>query len=48
MVYASNDGTIRERLWHSIEDMSQNLTTWILMGDFNVVRTVEVRVYVAR
>lgn len=43
MVYASNDAGIRTMLWKALMHLATNTTPWIVMGDFNIVRTSDER-----
>ncbi|XP_074265992.1 uncharacterized protein LOC141588449 [Silene latifolia] len=38
IVYGNNNATARHRLWHSLRQFAGNVTPWVAMGDFNVIR----------
>ena len=40
-VYASNDGIVRRKLWHSLDCFRKTFTQspWLVAGDFNVVKS---------
>ncbi|XP_074299208.1 uncharacterized protein LOC141630262 [Silene latifolia] len=43
-VYGSNDAEHRERLWVELTGFASKVTNWILMGDWNIVRSMEERI----
>ncbi|XP_074265660.1 uncharacterized protein LOC141588104 [Silene latifolia] len=43
-VYGSNDADHRERLWVELKGVASKVTNWILMGDWNIVRSMEERI----
>ncbi|XP_074265186.1 uncharacterized protein LOC141587607 [Silene latifolia] len=43
-VYSSNDADHRERLWVELKGVASKVTNWILMGDWNIVRSMEERI----
>ncbi|KAK9665053.1 hypothetical protein RND81_14G087100 [Saponaria officinalis] len=43
-IYASNDAKVREELWSSMVRISGLVQSWIILGDFNVVRDVQERI----
>ncbi|KAK9698407.1 hypothetical protein RND81_08G102100 [Saponaria officinalis] len=43
-VYASNDPKVRESLWDTLCYISSSVTSWITLGDFNVVRDITERI----
>ncbi|XP_074278155.1 uncharacterized protein LOC141601753 [Silene latifolia] len=44
MVYGSNDPKIREDLWTALSSIQHSVTSWVLLGDFNVIRDVSEKV----
>ncbi|XP_074315463.1 uncharacterized protein LOC141651662 [Silene latifolia] len=42
-IYGSNVGDQRERLWDELRVIAPTVTTWAIMGDFNIVRDMEER-----
>ncbi|XP_074265860.1 uncharacterized protein LOC141588311 [Silene latifolia] len=44
MVYGSNDGAHRERLWDALRSVSGSVTNWLVLGDFNIVRDMGERI----
>ncbi|KAK9755868.1 hypothetical protein RND81_01G056400 [Saponaria officinalis] len=43
-VYASNDPKVRENLWGALCSISSSVNSWIILGDFNVVRDISERI----
>ncbi|XP_074288921.1 uncharacterized protein LOC141614066 [Silene latifolia] len=43
-VYGSNDVDHRDRLWNELRSLQPKVTNWILMGDWNIVRSMEERI----
>ncbi|KAK9689106.1 hypothetical protein RND81_09G035700 [Saponaria officinalis] len=39
--YASNDSNVRRDLWSSLNRLIITICEWMVLGDFNVVRTIE-------
>ncbi|XP_074313865.1 uncharacterized protein LOC141649063 [Silene latifolia] len=44
MVYGSNDPKIREDLWTALSSIQHSVTSWVLLGDFNVIRDVSEKI----
>ncbi|XP_074277918.1 uncharacterized protein LOC141601526 [Silene latifolia] len=44
MIYGSNDGSHRDRLWEELRSVAGTVTNWIVLGDFNIVRGLEERI----
>ncbi|XP_074270956.1 uncharacterized protein LOC141594869 [Silene latifolia] len=44
MIYGSNDGGDRYRLWEELRSVAGTVTNWIVLGDFNIVRSLEERI----
>ncbi|XP_074266601.1 uncharacterized protein LOC141589880 [Silene latifolia] len=44
MVYASNNARVRDDLWENLLNLNSTANSWIVLGDFNVVRDALERV----
>ena len=43
-IYGNNDGQGRKQLWADLISVSPNVGSWLVMGDFNAVRSEEERI----
>ncbi|KAK9740053.1 hypothetical protein RND81_03G007700 [Saponaria officinalis] len=43
-VYADNDVGVRQSLWSDLRMLSSSVQSWLLVGDFNVVRDISERI----
>ncbi|XP_074291809.1 uncharacterized protein LOC141618613 [Silene latifolia] len=44
MIYASNDARVRDLLWDQMLSIKPTVDSWLVLGDFNVVRDVSERI----
>ncbi|XP_074278717.1 uncharacterized protein LOC141602313 [Silene latifolia] len=44
IIYGSNDGGHRDRLWDELRSVSGTVTNWIVLEDFNIVRDMRERI----